>query len=499
MYPERVSSLVLYGSYAKSMNNDDYHAGVDPDMFEVGMQMMLEEWGNCALIDIFAPSMREDEAFRRWWGRYERQSASPGAAVAIQRLNAKLDVRPILAALKVPTLIIFRGGEFVAHVEGSKFLARHIPGAQYVELDGVDYHPYVGDQDAILDSVEQFLTGASPTPEITRRLATLLLVGDASSHPSEVLAAEIEAQAKPFDGVLAGRSRGAVALTFDGPARAVMCALALRDAWIHDRPGLRFGLHVGEVERRGGDVAGTAVGIAEQVLGRARAGDVLISRTLADLLAGSPFQLTSLGAHQIAGVAATWELFAVSSAVDGASRETAGARRGVFRREGDVWLIGIDDASTRVRDMKGFADIAVLLDRRGREVHVSELAGALVRTNPQPLADGKAIAAYRQRLADLADDEAEAERNHDGERVARLRQEREALLAHLSSSVGLRGRTRVADDVAERARKAVRLRIANALKRIEGAQPAVGRHLRASIRTGAFCVYEPVDDVDWQL
>ena len=163
-YPERVSSLVLYGSYAKAINGVDYDSGVDAAEFEFGMEMMEAEWGNCALIEVFSPSVCDDEAFRRWWGRYERQSASPGAAVAIQRLNAKLDVRPILPSVRVPTLILYRAGEFVAHVEGSKYLARHIAGATYVELDGIDYHPYVGDQDAILDRVEEFLTGSQARP-----------------------------------------------------------------------------------------------------------------------------------------------------------------------------------------------------------------------------------------------------------------------------------------------------------------------------------------------
>jgi len=130
-YPERVASLVLYGSYAKALNSDDYTNGVDREIFDLGMDVMEEEWGNCALIDVFTPSMTDNEPFRRWQGRWERQSASPGAAVAIQRLNAEIDVRAILPAIHVPTLILYRASEFVAHVEGSKYLAEHIPGAQY--------------------------------------------------------------------------------------------------------------------------------------------------------------------------------------------------------------------------------------------------------------------------------------------------------------------------------------------------------------------------------
>src|SRR5689334_11673403 len=140
------------------------------------MQVMQEEWGNCALIDVFTPSMRDNELFRRWQGRWERQSASPGAAVAIQRLNAKLDVRPLLPAIHVPTLILYRASEFVGHVEGSKYLAQHIPGARYIEFEGIDYQPFVGDQDAILDSIENFLTGERAPLVGDRSLATLVFI-----------------------------------------------------------------------------------------------------------------------------------------------------------------------------------------------------------------------------------------------------------------------------------------------------------------------------------
>src|SRR5437763_337920 len=187
-YPSRVTSLVLYGSYAKALSTPDYPHGSDPELFEIGMQLMSERWGQCALIDVFAPSMRRDEAFREWLGRYERQSASPGAAVAIQRLNARLDVRPILGSVKVPTLILYRGDEYVAHVEGSKFLAEHIDGAQFVELEGVDYHPYVGDQDAILDRVEEFLTGSPAPLDTTKVLAPVLLL---DGNASRLSAAEL--------------------------------------------------------------------------------------------------------------------------------------------------------------------------------------------------------------------------------------------------------------------------------------------------------------------
>ena len=260
-YPDRVSSLVLYGSYAKAINSADYSSGVDLEVFEIGMQLMAEEWGSCALIDVFSPSVRDNADFRAWWGRYERQSASPGAAVAIQRLNAELDVRPLLSAIKVPTLIVYRAGEFVADVEGSKYLAQHIAGASYVELPGVDYHPYVGDQDAILDPIEEFLTGRPPTAELDAQLLTLVVVEPA--NPDRLL--ELTELAVAHGGELVAEAGSPAVGLFTGPGRAVSFALDVRDL----APGTRVGVHIGEVDRRHGAVSGYAADIASSVQSRA--------------------------------------------------------------------------------------------------------------------------------------------------------------------------------------------------------------------------------------
>jgi pimeloyl-ACP methyl ester carboxylesterase len=489
-YPERVSSLVLYGSYAKAINSDDYDCGTDADIHELGMQLMEQEWGNCALIEVFSPSVRDDEAFRSWNARYERQSASPSAAVAIQRLNAKLDVRPVLSAVKVQTLILYRAGEYVAHVEGSRYLAAHIDGARYVELDGVDYHPYVGDQDAILDPIEEFLTGAPRVRSVSRGLATLLVTDDAVA-----LAASFVPTVLRYDGRVATTEGGAVAATFDGPARAVACARTLVGT-----SDARVGLHIGEVETRDEMVTGAAVAVGTSVRDHAAPGQVLISRTLADLLAGSGFGLASEGVHDLADVGA-WELFAVTASDAPSSSRAVDAARGTFRHEGDVWLLGFAGRDVRVRDTKGLRDIATLLARPSREVHVAELVGATelgASPTAQPVVDRTAITAYRARLTELEDDEQEAVTNHNDERAARARAERDAIVAEISAAVGIGGKPRLADDWTERARKAVRLRMANALKRIEAEHAALGRHLRASIRTGTYCAYEPVEPVIWQ-
>lgn len=504
-YPSRVSALVLYGSYAKAINSGDYQCGVDADLFEIGMELMAKEWGNCALIDVFSPTVRDDEDFRRWWGRYERQSASPGAAVAIQRLNARLDVRPVLPAIRVPTLVLYRAGEFVAHVEGSKYLAAHIAGAAFEELQGVDYHPFVGDQDAILDRVEGFLTGARRGPLSSRVLATILCVGGGLVLPGQGMPVLADHVGR-FGGRLGTEPGGAAVATFDGPVRAISCALAVRDVLREIGVAVPIGGHLGEVERRGDEVTGTAVSIAAAVLARAEPGSILISRTLADVLAGAGFALVNAGEHDLAGVAGPWRLFSVAPVAGGGPALPGAAvpgRAGVFRREGDVWLLGLDGVPVRLRDTKGLADIARLLAYPNREAHVAELLGITGEMGLRPAADHRidqqAIVAYRARLADLATEQDDAEAMHDVERAARARLERDALVERLSADLGLGGRARVHDDWAERARKAVRARIASALNRIDGEHPALGRHLRASIRTGAFCVYAPADPVTWQL
>jgi pimeloyl-ACP methyl ester carboxylesterase len=489
-YPDRVSSLVLYGSYAKAINSADYSSGVDRDMFELGLGLMEQEWGRCALIDVFSPSVRDDTEFRLWWGRYERQSASPGAAVAIQRLNARLDVRPILPAISAPTLIIYRAGEFVGHVEGSKYLAQHIAGASYVELPGVDYHPYVGDQDAILDPMEEFLTGRPPAVVRDTALLNLVVVGPVPSERMRVLT-ELAAE---HSGDVVDDGGAAPVVLFVGPGRAVSFALAAREV----APDVRVGVHIGEVDGGRGSVSGLAVDIARSVHARAKPGEVLVSRTVADLLAGSNVVLADAGVHSLHAAGRAWQLFVARRPGE---PTVEASRTGVFRRDGDVWLVGLGDERVRVRDVKGLADIAALLARPGAEVHVAELldSGIGADASAHATLDRTAIAAYRERLADLIAEENDAEQDGDIERGSRAREERQQITSQLSSDLGLDGRARVQGSSAERARKTVRTRVAHALKRIESAHPALGRHLRASIRTGIFCAYEPADPLHWEL
>jgi hypothetical protein len=226
----------------------------------------------------------------------------------------------------------------------------------------------------------------------------------------------------------------------------------------------------------------------------------LVSRTIADLLAGSDVELSDAGVRAPHAAGRPWPLFRVGR--PGEIRAPTSPRRtGVFRRDGDVWLVGLGDPPVRMRDSKGLADIATLLARPGAEIHVAELldAGLGSSANNDATLDRTAIASYRERLADLIDEENDADQAGDLERASRAREEREQITAQLSADLGLGGRPRMQDSHIERARKTVRTRIAHALKRIEDVHPTLGRHLRASIRTGVFCAYEPPEPVAWEF
>jgi hypothetical protein len=427
--------------------------------------------------------------------------------VAIQRLNARLDVRPILPSVRVPTLIIYRAGEFVAHVEGSKYLARHIAGARFVELEGSDYHPYVGDQDAILDRVEEFLTGVAPRSNGDRVLATLVLIAPTTNPSAEIGDAIVSRIVAEFGGHLCTRAGHASLLSFDGPSRAITCALAIREALHQAQIEAGIVAHVGEIEWQGKDVRGTAVDQTAALAACATAGgDVLISRTLADLIAGSGFACNDMGKFDIAGMSEPWRLFSVSvegGGIGPSRAADAGATTALFRREGDTWLLGFDGRTSRLHASKGLAVIATLLADPRREFHVIELVGSAprmtARMGADPLLDEQAIREFRERLAELADEVEDAEAMHDQERAATARAEYDTLVTRLSSDLALGGRSRPSDAWPERARKTIRKRLQDALVRIENADPQLGHHLRRSIKTGAFCSYDPAEPVTWIL
>jgi class 3 adenylate cyclase len=337
-YPERTSALVLYGAYPRAAWAPDYPDGMPIDELNVGLDAWTESWGHGVLAPVYAPSLAEDPEFLQWMGRYELLSASPGEAATLARMIAEIDVRHVLPTISVPTLVVYRADEFIGHVAGSRFLAEHIPGARYIELPGTDYAPQLGDQDAIVDAVAEFLTGERSAPDLDRVLATVLftdIVGSTEQAARmgdrrwrEILDrhdAAVAHQARRFRGRQV-RSTGDGALAvFDGPARAVHCAFAIRDALRSFGVEVRAGLHTGEIERRGDDIAGIGVHISARVAAVAGGGEVLVSETIPPLVVGSGLRFDDHGDHELKGVPGTWRLFAVDLD-DGASRSSyAGA------------------------------------------------------------------------------------------------------------------------------------------------------------------------------
>jgi pyruvate/2-oxoglutarate dehydrogenase complex dihydrolipoamide acyltransferase (E2) component len=332
-----------------------------------------------------------------------------------------------------------------------------------------------------------------------------LVIDGHDRHLSDEDVAVVEELVGAANGHLGTGPGNACVASFDGPRRAMECASRVRDALLANGVDVSIGAHIGEIEPERPRFGGSAEERTAHVRARAQPGDVLVSRTLFDLLAGSGLTLTDAGEHRLPGMDGSWRLYRATTG--DAAAPTPPARKptdrsGVFRREGDVWLLGLGDDAVRIRDSKGLVDIARLLSRPGTEVHVAELVGAGdlgPRPSADPRLDYRAVAEYRARLEQLRSDEDEAQADNDVERASRARAERDALLERLSADVGLGGRPRAADDWVERARKAVRRRVASSLERIDVELPPLGRHLRASIRTGAFCAYEPPEPVSWEL
>jgi class 3 adenylate cyclase len=322
---DRVIALVMYGSYAKGSWAENYPWAPTSEQTAAGAELIEEGWGQGFWLDVFAPSFTEDARLVRWWARYERQAASPAMAKAISRLATEVDIREILPAIRVPTLVVHRKGDIAVPVEGARYIARRIPGARLVELDGCDHFPFAGDVDALIDEVESFLTGARPARPVDRRLLTLLftdIVGSTEraaelgdrrwrsvlERHDELARAEIERQGGR---VVKATGDGFLA-TFEGPTRAIECAGALKPAVGPLGIELRAGIHTGECEVVGEDIGGMCVHLAARVCGLAGPGEVLVSRTVKDLVVGSGIELSEHGVHALRGVPGEWELFSVA-------------------------------------------------------------------------------------------------------------------------------------------------------------------------------------------
>ena len=325
-YPERVRALVTAGIFAKRVWSEDYPWAPRPEEREAEILEVESSWGEDAWLEKLAPSVKDDQVFRRRLATYFRRSASPGAVAQLIRVNTQIDIRAVLPLIQAPTLVLHRSGDRDAKVAEGRFIADRIPGAKFVELEGDDHIPWVGDSDALLDEVEEFLTGVRGPTTAERVLATVLFtdlvnstslaasLGDASwqqlNHRHETMTRNY---VERYRGRVIKSTGDGFLATFDGPGRAVECALSLRDAVGALGLALRCGIHTGEIERHGDDVGGIAVHLASRVESIAAPGEVLVTRTVIDLVAGSKLYFDDRGEHELKGFAGKWRVAAAKA------------------------------------------------------------------------------------------------------------------------------------------------------------------------------------------
>jgi pimeloyl-ACP methyl ester carboxylesterase/DNA-binding winged helix-turn-helix (wHTH) protein len=333
-YPEKTLALIMIGTYAKRIRDDDYPWAPTSEHRQEFFDEMRDQWGGPVGLEERAPSVADDPEFREWWATYLRMGASPGAALALTQMNAEIDVRQVLPLVRVPTLVIHRRDDRCLKVEEGRYVAERIPGAKYVELPGEDHLPFVGDQDAILDEVEEFLTGVRRTIEPDTVLATVLFthIVDSKENAERLgnarwyalldrLREHVRKEIEWFRGREIDMVGDRPLAIFDGPARAIRCASAIGEYASRLGIQIRAGLHTGECEMVGQpgevQVRGIAPHIGTQVANEAAAGEVLVSSTVKDLVAGSGINFADKGVHTLADVPGEWRLFAVErKAVD---------------------------------------------------------------------------------------------------------------------------------------------------------------------------------------
>jgi class 3 adenylate cyclase len=327
-YPERVSALVLHASHPATLRDVDYPWGASSIDNEAMAADFDSGWGDeeheARRLEILAPSVADDPVAVRWYARMLRSAMSPPEAAASIRALPSIDVRYVLPTISVPTLLLHRVGDRAANVGASRYMAERIPGARFVELEGDDHLPMFGNADALLDEVEAFLTGVRPTPRAERLLASVLFTdvvdstrravqqGDASWQ--DLLGRHndlVRDQLREWGGRELNTTGDGFVASFDSPTRAIHCASTITRRGPELGIEIRAGIHTGECERTGDDIAGIAVHLAARVSSLARAGEVLVSHTVKDLTIGSGIEFDDRGQHELKGVPGSWQLFGV--------------------------------------------------------------------------------------------------------------------------------------------------------------------------------------------
>jgi class 3 adenylate cyclase len=328
-HPERIGALIMYASIARTLWAPDYDWAMTREERAEWIERAVESWGapNHPGIPVMAPSMADDPSLISWFARLQRLAASPGDARQLLHAAAELDVREQLPRIRVPTLVLHRAGDTAWDPRHSRYIAERIPGARYVELEGTDSLPFLGDSDALLEEIEEFLTGSRAGGERSRALLTVMFtdIVDATAHAArlgdrrwrDLLARhdeELRSELQRFDGREVKTVGDGFLATFAGPpSRALRCALAITESARELGVEVRVGIHTGECELIGDDVGGMAVHIASRVAALAGAGEVLVSGTVFGTVVGGPFTFDDRGFRDLKGVPGRWPLFALGS------------------------------------------------------------------------------------------------------------------------------------------------------------------------------------------
>ncbi len=326
-YPERVRALVLYGSFAKFVKTDDYpYPFFDKTTLNGMVPLCMKQWGCGVFSNTLAPSFSANPEKLLWLAKLERLSNTPAGIVSIMGLNAEIDVQSLLGVLEVPTLILHKTNDSAFPIGCGQHLHENIAGSKFVELKGTDHLPYTGDTRLLIDEIEDFITGQRGTASRTDRvLATVLFTDIVESTKKATELGDMrwkellsvhdrisKEQVESYRGKFLKSTGDGLLAIFDGPGRAIHCAIKLNCLLRKAGIEIRSGLHTGEIELCGQDISGISVHIASRINSEANAGEIMVSRTLTDLVAGSGIEFEERGMHQLKGVSGEWRLFRVA-------------------------------------------------------------------------------------------------------------------------------------------------------------------------------------------